>query len=214
MNEPVELIDVWRGTLEATVRFYSTIGELAVKYLQSLVTSATTVEPTRTSKADAGASANQPVIRPGPLTKSPHPISTMVLEADGGARAIGVFLVENLLARPVTATPAASELMGEDGRKVKASLIFQPPSITLAPGEQALVRVVANFGKDMRPGVRYQGEIRVPGLLGTSIPLALCKTESSSFSQAGVHAAKRPRPRNQNRRSRPKATRKKSGNKL
>ena len=137
MNEPVELIDVWRGTLEATVRFYSTIGELAVNYLQSLVTSATTVEPTRTSKADAGASANQPVIRPGPLTKSPHPISTMVLEADGGARAIGVFLVENLLARPVTATPAASELMGEDGRKVKASLIFQPPSITLAPGEHA-----------------------------------------------------------------------------
>jgi hypothetical protein len=208
MSEPVEIMDVWRRTLEATVRFYSTIGELAVDYLQSLLASTTTLETTPTSKTDAPGPA-PPMSQAAPITKSPRPMSTMVLEAADGTQAVGVFLVENLLSRPVTAAPAASELMGEDGRKVKSSLIFQPPSMTLAPGEQTLVRVVASFGKNMRPGVRYQGEIRVPGLLGTSIPLALCKTENSTAPEAGIPAAKRRRPRNQSRRSRPKATRKK-----
>jgi hypothetical protein len=209
MSEPVELIDVWRRTLDATVQFYRTVGELAVDYLQSLVASVTTLETTPVSRAGASGSANSPVSHPAPLTRPPHPVSTMVLEAEDGAQAVGVFLVENLLSRPVTASPAASDFLGEDGRKIKSSLIFHPPSMTLAPGEQILVRVQASFGKDMKPGVRYQGEIRVPGLLGTSIPLALCKTENSNAPAADVPSEKRRRTRNNGRRSRPKTTKKK-----
>lgn len=207
MSEPVELIDVWRRTLDATVQFYSAVGELTVNFLQSLAASATTLERAAEAKP-TGNSANQPATHSVPTNKPPHPVSTMVLEAEDGAQAVGVFLVENLLSRPVTASPAVSDLLGEDGRKFKSSLSFHPPSMTLAPGEQVLVRVLASFGKEMKPGVRYQGEIRVPGLLGTSIPLALCKTGNSNAPEPDTRSEKRRRTRNHSRGSRPKTTKK------
>jgi hypothetical protein len=118
----------------------------------------------------------------------------MVMEAEDGAEAVGVFMVENLLPRPVTAVPAASDLLGENGTRLKSFLVFEPASITLAPGQQTLVRILASFGPKMKTGVRYNSTITVPGLLGTSIPLALIKKESVKFPDA-TNTTKRRRVR-------------------
>jgi hypothetical protein len=181
MTESLELMDVWRRTLDATVQFYSTIGELFVDYLRSLVTSVNPVQMTLTPQS-ATRTANPP---------APTNVATMVMEAEDGAEAVGVFLVENLLPRPVTAVPAASDLLGENGTKIKSFLVFQPASITLAPGQQTLIRVAGSFGKKMKPGVRYHGKITVPGLSGPSIPLALIRKEKGSSTAAMSPAKKR-----------------------
>jgi len=174
MSESLELMDVWRRTLDATVQFYSTIGELFVDYLSSLMTSVAPV-PATVQTQSTTRSTNPP---------APANVATMVMEAEDGAEAVGVFMVENLLPRPVTAIPAASDLLGENGSRLKSFLVFQPASITLAPGQQTLVRILASFGPKMKPGVRYHSKITVPGLLGTSIPLALIRKESANSPDA------------------------------
>src|SRR5262245_50007423 len=116
MSESLELMDVWRRTLDATVQFYSTIGGLFVDYLRSLVTSA---EP-------APANVQTQSTTRSTSTPAPANVATMVMEAEDGAEAVGVFMVENLLPRPVTAIPAASDLLGENGTKLKSFLVFQP----------------------------------------------------------------------------------------
>jgi hypothetical protein len=174
MSESLELMDVWRRTFDATVQFYSTIGGVVVDYLRSLLTPVESAQQTSTPQS-ATRTANPP---------APTNIATMVMEAEDGAEAVGVFLVENLLPRAVTAVPTASDLLGENGTRIKSSLVFQPASITLAPGQQTLVRVVGSFGKKMKAGVRYHGKITVPGLSGPAIPLALIRKEKGGSSTA------------------------------
>ena len=95
----------------------------------------------------------------------------MVLEAEGGGTAIGVFLVENLLAEKVSAPVSASSFADPDGREVAVPLAFDPEVVILEPGEQILVRVTAQVADDLEADVSYRAELAVPGVIGTKVPI-------------------------------------------
>ena len=175
MTEPIQLTDVWRRSLEATVQFYSAMGKLAFDCLETLLATA------RNSNSLVNPDRNRPtsvsVDREAGSTKpNPVPVSMMVLEGEAGKKALGVFLVENGFSRAVSASATASTFVDDDGKEINPTVEFQPASIRLEPGEQILVKVMASIDKDIPVGIRYRGEIGVPGLMGTRIPVVLGRT--------------------------------------
>jgi hypothetical protein len=206
MSEPIRLTDVWRRSVQATVQYYSTMGELAVDCLQTLLgtlTQSTTNDP----KTLTG-----PSVENSASTSNSAPIS-MVLEAEAGRQALGVFLVENDFSRAVSAVPSASVVVDDEGNELKPTIEFQPSSITLQPREQIVVKVLATISEDMSPGVRYRGEIGVPGLMGTRIPVVMGRTINAkpapqkvrlTSSEAGPHRKNRRRNSSSNGKARSK----------
>ncbi len=176
MSQPLELTDVWRRSLEATVQFYSTLGKLAADCLESML--ATTAGTDSGLNSDANVPPRVAVKQERTAAK-PAPISMMVLEAEAGRKALGLFLVENGFSRAVSAEVTASPFLDDHGNEIKAMVEFQPASVTLQPGEQSLVKVLASIHKNMPAGVRYRGEIGVPGLMGTRIPVVLERTAAA-----------------------------------
>ena len=175
MTQPVQLTDVWRRSLEATVQFYSTMGKLAFDCLETLLATA----------GNSNSAINTDESRPGSVSvdreagstrPNPVPVSMMVLEAEAGRKALGVFLVENGFSRAVSGSATASAFVDDRGNEIRPSVEFQPSAITLEPGEQILVKVLASINKDIPAGIRYRGEIGVPGLMGTRIPVVLGRT--------------------------------------
>lgn len=174
MTQPVQLTDVWRRSLEATVQFYSAMGKLAFDCLETLL--ATTSNSNSRVSPDGNRPTSVSVDREGSSnTRNPMPVS-MVLEGEVGRKALGVFLVENGFSRAVSASATTSAFVDDDGNEINPTVEFEPTAITLEPGEQILVKVLASIDKDMPPGIRYRGEIGVPGLMGTRIPVVLART--------------------------------------
>jgi len=210
MSEPLQVTDLWRRSLDATVKFYSALGELAVEYAESLLATATdSITSINSVETKPGPAAANGSSTPTPVSKSPA-VATMVLEAPAGKKALGVFLVENVLAQAVSATATAGALLDDDGNQIKASLEFQPQSVTLQPGEQALVRVSADISEEVTPGVRYHGEIGVPGLPGTRIPIVIgrtAETQTRRATKAGGPSQARARKQVANRKSSGRRTR-------
>lgn len=174
MSEPIQLSDVWRRSLEATVQFYSAMGKLAFDCLETLLATA------GNSNSNEGGDAHRPAsvsVHREASSTTPTPVAvSMVLEAEVGKKALGVFLVENGFARAVSASATASSFVDDHGNEINPNVEFEPSSITLEPGEQILVKVLATIEKDMPAGIRYRGEIGVPGLMGTRIPVVLGRT--------------------------------------
>ncbi|MCM3873272.1 MAG: hypothetical protein ND895_21530 [Pyrinomonadaceae bacterium] len=175
MTQPIQLTDVWRRSLDATVQFYSTMGKLAFECLETLLATA------GNSSSDVKADGDRPISvsvdrEPASTKPNPVPASMMVLEAAAGGTALGVFLVENGFSRAVSAVATASAFVDEDGNEINPAVEFQPAAIMLQPGEQVLVKVLASISKDIPAGIRYRGEIGVPGLMGTRIPVVLGRT--------------------------------------
>ena len=119
-----------------------------------------------------------------PNRQNPAPASMMVLEGAVGTKALGVFLVENGFPRAVSASASASTFVDENGNEVNPTVEFQPASIVLEPGEQMLVKVMANIDETIPAGVRYRGEIGVPGLMGTRIPVVLGRTVEARATES------------------------------
>ncbi len=174
MSQPVQLTDVWRRSLDATVQFYSALGALAVDCLETLL--ATTDISNSRSISDAKAPTPGVINQAATTAPNPAPVSMMVLEAEVGRRAVGVFLVENGFSRAVSASATASAFVDDEGNEINPNVEFQPACVTLEPGQQILVKVLASISKDMPAGIRYRGEIGVPGLMGTRIPVVLGRT--------------------------------------
>lgn len=200
MTEPVQLTEVWRRSLEATVQFYSAMGKLAFDCLETLLATAGNSNSRVTPDGHRPASVS--VDREASSTRAnPAPVSMMVLEGEAGKTALGVFLVENGLSRAVSASATASAFVDDDGNEINPTVEFQPATITLNPGEQMLVKVLASITKDIPAGIRYRGEIGVPGLMGTRIPVVLGRTaqakkgskKSSPTSSGGSPAGSRTR---------------------
>lgn len=99
----------------------------------------------------------------------------MVLEAPLGDVALGAFVIENALGREVQAGVVASSLSGPDG-DIEPAVAFEPAQISLAPGEQAVVRAALAIDDRMQPGLEYRGELSVPTLPGTRIPIVARRT--------------------------------------
>jgi hypothetical protein len=165
MAEAAPASDLLRRALDANLRYYAAIGRLTVDYLEALGAIARHVEvPTRPA----------PAVPP----PAPAPPAVMVLEAEAGGTAIGVFLVENLLGEKVAAPVSASPLAGPDGREVDVRLAFDPEVVVLEPGEQILVRVAARLDGDLDPDVSYRAELAVPGVIGTKVPIVVRRRAS------------------------------------
>jgi hypothetical protein len=185
MSEPLQVTDVWQRGLDATIQFYSALGKLTVEYMNSLLATTSDSITNMTPVAASTASTSDGGSTPAPTPSQPATVSTMVLEAPAGSKAMGVFLVENVLERVVSVSASTGPFTNDRGNEINASLEFQPPAVTLQPGEQALVKVVADISKQMAPGDRYRGEIGVVGLPGTRIPVVIGRTAETETRASG-----------------------------
>lgn len=151
--------DVWRRTFDLNVRYYRAVGRLALDYWRGVAGIVAAAAAPR-----AAVPAADPPARPAPV---------MALEAAEGGSAVGVFMVENNLSRRVSGPIHAGPFLDATGREVETALRFEPEVATLEPGEQLLVQVSAEVSGDLDPGVDYRGEIHVPDLAGTRVPVVL-----------------------------------------
>lgn len=158
--------DVLRKAIDLNVRYYSSMGRLAVDYWRDLF--ATVAEPVRAASTHFGNGR-------GPATTTPPSIkaAAMVLEAEPGSVAQGVFLVENHLDGDVDSTVVASFFKDPKGFAIQPAFAFDPARVALKPGEQMLVRVTTTIGPELESDVRYIGEFMVPGLKGRAVPAVL-----------------------------------------
>ena len=162
--------DILRRALEANLQYYSALGRLTVDYFEALGSIARNVE-VPANLGNRTITFRQPAPAPAAPAPAPPPPAVMVLEAGGGETAIGVFLVENLLAEKVSAPVSASAFAAPDGREVALPLAFDPEVVVLEPGEQILVRVTAQVGDNLEEDVSYRAELAVPGVIGTKVPI-------------------------------------------
>jgi hypothetical protein len=156
--------DVWRRAIDANLRFYGALGRLTADYFGDLFSVLGGVASPQAAKATA--TASEPA-------KPQKRTAVMVLEEVAGKTAVGVFLVENHLTHEVAERPVSSVFVDSAGRKVSPVIRFDPEVVTLAPGEQLLVRVMAAIDDTLEPEVRYQGELTIPELTSTAIPIVL-----------------------------------------
>ncbi len=112
----------------------------------------------------------------------------MVLEGEAGSRAFGLFVVENKLPKEVSTRVAVGPLVDPDGQEIPSVLRFEPGVITLAPGEQVVAKVSAHISRGLVAGVRYQGEISVPGIAGARIPIIVRRKPTTKSAAVAAEA--------------------------
>ena len=168
------LDEVLRKAIDLNMRYYSSLGRLAAEYMRELAT--VMAEPMKAAVASA---ATVPATNAQASAPSSAPSSAvMVMEADTGSIALGVFLVENHLPNEVDSRVAASFFKEPGGGTIQPEFTFDPQRIVLKPGEQMLVRASCPVTADMEANVRYTGEFAVPGLKGSAIPVVIGRRES------------------------------------
>jgi len=153
--------ELFRRALDLNLRFYGAVGRLTADYFREAAAAFSELSGQQQPSSASPRSAPGQSTQAGPV---------MVLEAEAGNSAMGVFLVENKLAHDVNAAMVATPFTDPGGLQVRVPLAFDPPRISLKPGEQILVRIQATLTKDLEPEVRYSGEVSVPELPGTRIP--------------------------------------------
>jgi len=104
-----------------------------------------------------------------------QPPSRLLLEAETGRQASGIFLVENTRRECVSGQFSMSGFADGTGRPANPPIMFSPSEIRLEPGEHVLVHVVALVDQALEPDVRYLAEISIPGLSDTRVPIAVCR---------------------------------------
>ena len=162
MVETSELAQLWRRSLDASLRYYRSLGQLTADYARAV---AGTAGEVRTR----GREPREPIARARAAAAGP----VMALEATDGSAAVGMFMVENGTASRVSAPIEMPVLADAEGREVRPDVRFEPEVVTLEPGEQTLVQITVAVTKALAAGIDYRGEVRVPGLAGTRIPLVL-----------------------------------------
>ena len=175
--------------LDANLRYNAVLGELAIRAFDLLVSAVSEIGPqiVSTSTRVQEVSTAIPIPPAMPSVPSPAPI---LLEGEAGSRAFGLFVVENNLPQQISARVEVGPLIDPNGREIKAVLRFEPGVITLAPKEQVVAKVSARISRGLIAGVRYQGEIRVPGIAGARIPIVV-RRKTASNSKASASRAKR-----------------------
>jgi hypothetical protein len=187
MSESSALDKILQTAVDANARYYSILGEFAGSLMDSVLSTAGSLRPEfqvkrdSPSPADEGAESSQAMLRAG-KTVAPQPAvaPTMVLEGPAGASATGFFVIQNKLQKKVTRRVEFAPLLDPSGKKVKSGLVFHPGKVTLGPGQQVIAKVTARISPALAADVRYHGEIRVPGMAGARIPIAVVRTASAS----------------------------------
>jgi hypothetical protein len=172
------LDEVIRKAVDLNVRYYSGLSQLVANYLKDIVTTfgeVTVSRPTQTEWAQAAPppsdAQHQHAAAPQQSQKQHTPV--MVLEAEAGKEALGVFLVENHLGHDISTRVSPTAFFDAAHNEVKPVFTFDPEAVTLRAGEQVLVRVKAAIDSSFEPDVRYQGFLNIPELVGSKVPIVL-----------------------------------------
>ena len=170
---------LWGQSFELNMRYYRAVSNLMVDYYKELLGTYAGIASTQSQpQPQVQPNPDQPAAPAGPgqarpATATPTQAGVMVLEGESTGEALGVFLVANNLQETVTARVSASSFVNETGHTVQPTFSFDPEVISLAPGEQLVVRVTTRIPDTLEPEVRYRGEFAVPELSGTRIPIVM-----------------------------------------
>jgi hypothetical protein len=179
----MQLTDVMRRALDANVQYFTTVSKLAVECLETLLGSVTSLGlQEQASSASQAQDEAAVVAKPSVPQGSSGP--TMLLEAEAGGYALGVFLVENVLPQSVSARIVVSSFVDPSGREAHPPIRFEPETISLEPHEQVLVRVLAGIEESLAPAIDYRAEISIPALPGTRVPLVLRRRAAAKPAQS------------------------------
>ena len=178
------LEEIWRRSLDLNLRYYGAVGKLTADYVRDLAATFSEArkqqDPSGTPTPPTGTTVKPPT---EPVASAAtKPAAAMVLEGVSGSKVLGVFLVDNHLDHPISAKVVSSSFVSVDGREVSPTLVFDPETVVLGSREQALVRVVAFIDETMAPEVRYLGQLTIPELMGTPIPVVLRRLIDSDLS--------------------------------
>jgi hypothetical protein len=160
LSTTAELTRFWRRAFEENLRYYGAVGRLTQEYARAVAGTARDLAGSRTAPATAA---------PDPAPAAP----TMALEAEAGSTAVGLFVVENRSPRRVAAAVELPVLADPEGRAAQVALAFEPETLDLGPGEQTLVQVSVAVDDGLREEVDYRGELHVPALPGTRVPIVV-----------------------------------------
>jgi hypothetical protein len=161
------LEQLWRRAVDAQLEYYRSVGRLSLEFARAALGAVRADRATPTLRVPVApvAQAAQPAL--------PAAAPVLALEAEEGSWAVGMFVVENSTGTRVSAPVELPALADADGRRVHGEVRFEPEVITLQPGEQTLVQIAVEVTRGLRRGVDYRGEVMVPGLAGTRIPLVV-----------------------------------------
>jgi hypothetical protein len=164
--------DTWKRALELNRHYYGTLGRATVDYLKGL---AAMLEAATDAGERDGRRPNvsEPSRRDDSVPRAGKPAPVLVLEAEAGETAIGIFMIENNLSHPVTARPQVSGFADGYDRRIEPRITFDPPELALSPGEQTLVRILTVIEPSLEPNIRYRGELTVQELPGTRIAIVI-----------------------------------------
>jgi hypothetical protein len=160
--------ELFRRAIDLNIRYYSNVGQLMASYVKDLVeTFSLTATQTQAEQPPQAAP------RTNPPTHKAQPAPVMVLEAESGKQALGVFLVENHLDHNISTRVVPSPFFDAARNEVKPSFVFDPEAVSLRSGEQVLVRVQAQIDDTFVPDVGYEGSVNIPELTGSRVRIVL-----------------------------------------
>ncbi|HKJ02225.1 MAG TPA: hypothetical protein VJ997_07210 [Longimicrobiales bacterium] len=167
MADGPDLSELVRRTIDANTRFYQGWVNLSLEYFRGITEVFGGVQTAVSDASGQTASAGSDAV---------------VLEAVEGATASGAFLVTNDLGRTLKCELVASGFEGGDGDGAPAVVAFDPPSFSLEPGEQRVVRAAVAVDPKLAAGVAYTGTFGIKGMEGFSVPVVLRKQHAVDVS--------------------------------
>ena len=194
-----------KRAVDLNVRYYSGMSQLMATYVKDLVVTFSDLATTPTQ-------APSPRPQTHPSTQKSQQSPVMVLEAESGKEALGVFLVENHLDHSISTRVVPSSFSDGVRNEIKPAFTFDPEAVSLLSGEQVLVQVKVQINDTFAPDVSYHGSVYIPELTGSTVRIVLRRR---SVAPEGT-SAETPReiaagPPAEKQRRAPKAARKRTG---
>jgi hypothetical protein len=169
MAERTPIEDVMRRAFDANLRYWESVGRAATTYVETV----TKIWQDAPMSWKPGAMAWTPSRSPSVTPPTAHDCAALVLENVAGAQARTVLMISNDLAREAEASVLISPLRGPDGRFVSVDVAAMPETLTLAAGARVPVTLTAAITDALHEGVDYHGEVTVPGLSVTGVPIVV-----------------------------------------
>lgn len=158
-----------RRAVDANMKYYEALGRITQDYWKSIFGIWRELPVRFGGVQPASAGAAPPAANPTASATA----ATLVLEAEAGGEAQGMFLVENRLSRIVSTAVVTSAFTNPSGRAVQPTIRVEPGVVTLPPGGRTLVQIFAFIDDALEADVPYRGEVNVPGLSESGIPVLL-----------------------------------------
>jgi hypothetical protein len=200
MAEGRNINDMLRCAMETNFKFYGGLVDLTANYLKSI-------------GIILSESPGQPFAEPQPPARPKPGTSAIVLEAEAGNKALGYFLIKNQLSRKVSAEVAASPIVDADGNSIDQQIHFEPSVLSLEPGENIVVQIIADINEQLEPGVAYRGTVSVPGLTESPAVIVVRRCYSAEASSEQKPPAPKKTKRGTSTHRKPKSTSSKKNSK-